>query len=149
MMTSTGSYDELYLQDATNTLGEAFDWVVNTCGDNIQDFADRFSQSEIGHLFSIGTPKFVVGMTGAELANEVMIDRKLPPYNKAPVFHTDKSPEYWVGHILAGYQWYSGKTFKEIVGKIPMEDLLGLYHLGHEQDESKVFEILDGWTRKK
>lgn len=137
------AYDQLYLDDACDILGHAFDWTVNTCGENIQGFADLFTKSHIGYLFSIGTPKYVTGVTGAELANAVMVDMRLPQYPQEPKFYADKSPEYWVGYILAGYQWYSARSFSEIVRKIPMEDLLALYKLGHEMDEYKVFDIID------
>lgn len=143
MKTSTRAYDQIYLDDACDILGHAFDWTVNTCGENIQDFADLFAESHIGYLFSIGTPKYVTGVTGAELANAVMVDMRLPQYPQEPKFYADKSPEYWVGYILAGYQWYSARSFSEIVRKIPMEDLLALYKLGHEMDEYKVFDIID------
>ena len=145
MKTSPRAYDQIYLDDACDILGHAFDWVVNTCGEIIQDFADLFAKSHIGYLFSIGTPKYVTGGSGAELANAVMVDKGLPEYPQEPVFYADKSPEYWTGYILAGYQWYSARTFHEIVQKIPMDNLMALYKLGHEMDEYKVFEILDGW----
>ena len=51
-MTFRASYDEMYLEEAAGNLGDAFDWVTNTCGGNIQDFANRFAESEISELFA-------------------------------------------------------------------------------------------------
>lgn len=148
-MTFRASYDEMYLEEAAGNLGDAFDWVTNTCGGNIQDFANRFAESEISELFAKGSPKYTVGMTGAELANAVLIDLKLPIFEQEPVFFMDKSPEYWTGYILAGFQWYTSRSFKEIVQAIPMKNIIGLYHLGHEQDELKIFNTLNEWMIQK
>ena len=53
------------------------------------------------------------------------------------------SDVYWVGWILAHYQWYSGRTFKSILDTISYRELLGLYGTLHEADVQKSYEVLD------
>ena len=57
----------------------------------------------------------------------------------------DKSPEYWVGWVLAYFQWRYGVTFKEILQRIPVEKIMALYPTGHEQDIRSVADTLKEW----
>lgn len=136
-------YDEVYLDSTPDILGQAFDWVSNTCHDDLAVFADRFAKSSVGHLFERGCPKYVAGVNGAELVNEVMLSLHLPQYTEEHVFWLDKSAEYWAGWLLAQYQWYRKEHFSDILARIPIAEFLRLYPLAHEQDEQHVFEILD------
>lgn len=144
----TEAYPEEFVESAQNVLGEAFDWVVNTCGDSLARFADRFAQSPVGALFEQGAPKYTMGVNGAELANAVMQSLDLAPYEQEPEFWMDKSAEYWTGYMLALYQWSKGISFRDILAQIGVDKLMGLYDLGHEQDESKVMGIMDEWMSK-
>lgn len=38
-------YSEIYLDSSMDILGQAFDWVANTCEDDLTLFADRFANS--------------------------------------------------------------------------------------------------------
>lgn len=136
-------YDEVYLDSTQSILGEAFDWVVNTCHDDLASFADRFAHSSIGRLFEDGCPKYVAGVNGAELANAVMESLNLPAYTQEPEFWLDKSPEYWVGWILAYYQWRRKEHFRTILKNLPISVFLSIYHLGHEMSDEQVADILD------
>lgn len=136
-------YDEVYLDSTQDILGQAFDWVVNSCEDDLTLFADRFASSPIGHLFEEGCPKYVAGVNGAELANAVMESLSLPPYPNEPEFWLDKSPEYWVGWMLAYYQWRRKVHFASILQHLPISVFMSLYNFGHEMDEVQVAEILD------
>lgn len=148
MKTSAGDlkigYDEVYLDSSQDILGHCFDWVANTCDDDLAVFAERFADSPVGKLFEQGCPKYIAGVNGAELANAVMESLELPAYGQEPEFWADKSPEYWVGWILAYYQWYRKETFHAILARIPINKFLRLYHLGHEMSEENVVSILDG-----
>lgn len=141
----THAYSELYLDSSQDILGHAFDWVVNTCGEELSVFCSRFAESRISHLFEVGYPRYVAGCNGAELVNFVMEDLNLPEYDFPHEFYAEKSPEYWVGWSLAYFQWDSGLTFKEILQKIPIEKILALYSVGHEQDVRNVASILYEW----
>ena len=66
------AYDEQYLSDAMNNLGEMMDYAVNTCHFEINEFFDMFLVSDLAGQFAKGVPKVVSGMSGVELAMEVV-----------------------------------------------------------------------------
>lgn len=55
----------------------------------------------------------------------------------------DCSPEYWSGWILAYYQWYTGRSFKNIKQHILMKDILKLYPTLHEAAEDKFVDTIN------
>ena len=97
----THAYDEQYLSDAMNNLGEMMDYAVNTCHFEINEFFDMFLVSDLAGQFAKGVPKVVSGMSGVELAMEVVrksgADMELPDAEA----EYDRSPEYWCGWIVA------------------------------------------------
>ena len=101
----THAYDEQYLSDAMNNLGEMMDYAVNICHFEINEFFDMFLVSDLAEQFAKGTPRVVSGMSGVELAMEVVrksgADAELPDAEA----EYDRSPEYWCGWIVAFYQW--------------------------------------------
>jgi len=139
------AYSNLYLDSAQDILGHAFDWVANTCCEDIEKFCDRFSRSKISTMFETGYPKYVAGCNGAELVNFVMEDMGLPEYNCPHEFYADKSPEYWAGWALAYFQWKNRLTFKKIFQRVSIEKILALYPTGHEQDIRNVADIFAEW----
>ncbi|MGN1084728.1 MAG: helix-turn-helix domain-containing protein, partial [Lachnospiraceae bacterium] len=54
----------------------------------------------------------------------------------------DCSAAYWCGWILAYYQWYTGKSFKNIQKLISMDEIARLYPALHEASEDKFVEVL-------
>lgn len=136
------AYSELYLDSSQDILGQAFDWVVNTCEDDLETFCNRFSQSRIAAMFEIGYPKYVAGCNGAELVNFVMEDLGLPEYSCPQEFFADRSPEYWAGWVLAYFQWWVNLPFSTILHQIPVAKIISLYPLGHEQDIRNIVDIL-------
>lgn len=137
------AYDEMYLDDAMNTLGEAVDFAVNGMGMKMDEFLGLFTMSGIGKQFGLGNPEYVSGMSGEELVCEVLaktgLSLPIPESGK----EYDYSPEYWCGWILARYQWESGLPFERISGKISEEDLLRSYSALHEASEEKSVETFD------
>lgn len=146
---SKTSYPEYYLDSAQDILGHAFDWVVNTCGADLTEFATMFAKSNVGIQFGLGNPKYVAGVNGSELANTVMYELGLPEFNFESSFYADKSEEYWIGWALALYQWQSDKTFEDILNHISIKEFQEMYLLGHELGEEKLIEILDSKYNRK
>lgn len=66
-----------------------------------------------------------------------------------PIVMYDYTPEYWCGWTLALYQWCSGRSFKIIMSRISMNDLLNVYNPLHETPESKVVEIIESMIHSK
>lgn len=142
------AYDEQYLEDAMRNLGEAFDYAANTCRIEMDDFLDLFIAGGIADQFGSGVPKFVSGMSGTELVWEVMersgYERELP---ESEVDY-DCSPEYWCGWILAYYQWYTGRSFRNIRQYISMGDIWKLYPTLHEAAEDKFVDTVNRMLRR-
>ncbi len=143
------AYEEGYLDDAMRNLGEAVDYAVNECGMTADGFMELFIAGGIAEQFGVGVPKYVSGMSGTELVFETVTESGLEYEFLEPVTEYDCSPEYWCGWILAYYQWYSGKAFKDIMLRVSMADILRLYPTLHEAPEEKFVEVIDLMIHKK
>ena len=123
----TRAYSKLYLESAQDILGQAFDWVTNTCNEDISLFCISFAKSRIASMFESGYPKYAY------------------PHE----FYAHKSPEYWSGWAIAYFQWKSRIPFIRIFHKIPIEKVIALYPIGHEQDIRSVADIFTDWLMVK
>lgn len=139
---STGSYDEIYLDDAINNLGEAFEY-CSSCGIPPDAFMSLFISSGHSELFGAGNPSVVSGMTGTELVRDVMSKTgtmtDFPKSDSIDVW----SMEYWCGWSLALYQWASCRSFSGIMNAISIETLMSLHHPLQEASDDEVIEIID------
>jgi DNA-binding XRE family transcriptional regulator len=142
------AYDSNYLFGAMANLGEMADYAVNACNLYLDDFWDLFLVTGFADQFGAGVPKIVAGLSGTELVWEVMKkagdDREFPE----PRTDYDCSPEYWCGWIMAYYQWYTGRSFKNIRRQISMEEVMKLYPTLHEASEDKFVDTLDHRFRR-
>ncbi len=137
------AYSELYLDNAMETLGEMFSYAVDVCSYDPDEFFQWFIQSTLAEEFGKGNPKYVAGLSGAELASEVVLRVKGESLHIKQVVLEDKSSAYWGGWILAYYQWYGAKGFKEMYkGGLTMGKVMSMYLL-HEADVSKFVEEAD------
>lgn len=89
------------------------------------------------------------GVSGTELVMDVLT--KSGTYMDFPQAQIDYdySPQYWCGWILAYYQWYTGRSFKEIQKHITMQEIEKRYPTMHEASEKKFVDIVNGMIRKK
>ena len=143
------AYEETYLHDAMNNLGDMFDYAVNDCGYGAEEFLTYFIVSGIAAAFEKGNPKYVAGLSGPELASEIAYRTQRIRLETIASEYTDKSAEYWAGWILAYYQWYSARRFKDLQKNgLTMEYLLFLYPTLHEADQSKFVAIADQVIKK-
>lgn len=144
----TRAYDEIYLDDAMETLGEATEYATLFGGVTGQEFLELFVASGLAEEFGSGNVSYLSGMSGIELASLILrkCGKPAPPVDELP--YTDYPPEYWVGWILAYYQWYSGRSFSAVLKKLSFEDLLARYNVLHEADPSKAAAVLDGFFEK-
>lgn len=96
-----------------------------------------------------GNPRYVSGMTGAEIVKEVVAEIKGIELTDTEEYFLDKSPEYWCGWILAYYQWRRCMSFRKIYQIITIEDLLCMYPTHHEADvEYFVSSMREIYKRK-
>ena len=140
---ATRAYSELYLNDAQIHLANAVDYAVNTCLYSADQFAGYFVQSGVAKQFELGNPAVISGKSGVELVKEVIAllipKEKLPE----PKFNAERSPEYWAGWVLAYYQWFTAKRFKNIFVRIPLSEVINMYNVFHEMDLTNFVESME------
>ena len=137
------AYNEAYLPYAMENLATMMDCGINQCGISPQLFYRMFLTSGVARQIEKGNPRYVAGLSGAELANRVVeLTSGTSPAAIDGTFTI--SPEYWAGWVLAYYQWKSGKSFRFINDNgLHIEKVIALYHPLHEADLDKFADIAD------
>lgn len=135
------AYNEIYLEDAMENMGEMVDYAVNVCHMDIEKFWKMFLASGLAEEFGKGSPKAVSGTSGTEMVYHVL-DKSGKSNLEFPIqIEYTRSREYWSGWILAYYQWLTGKAFKDIYKGLSMEEIQRLYPTLHEASEEKFVEV--------
>lgn len=137
------AYDEIYLGKAQMTLAWMFDYAVNGCRIDVEDFYHMFLTSVYVHRFERGNCSVVAGLSGVELAQRVIWEKTPDEELPQPVFSPVRSPEYWLGFSLAYYQWYYNLEFEEITEKVTITSILLMYRKYHEMDIRQFICELD------
>ena len=137
------AYSDLYLNDARRTLAGSFDSAVYTFGMKLPSFYDMFLASAFSTKFEKGDPFVVSGMSGTELAALIICSHTGKASEIQPVYHDDKTPEYWAGWALSFYQWFTGCSFKKLNEEVPIETILQMYPKYHEMDISHFNDRLN------
>lgn len=142
------AYDEIYVNDAKNSLSQMFDYLINDCGFEPALAARIFVTSGYASMFENGNPAIISGMSGIELGQAVfrsVYKEKEFPEALVRLYPTQ---EYWAGWALAEYQWVSARVFKDIFERVPLADVLDMYSVYHEMDISRFIEEMDRRCRK-
>lgn len=109
---------------------------------DIDEFMNYFILSGVAEQWEKGYPKFVCGMSGTELHHHVMYvmgdDSEWPD----PVEDYYTGDDYWVGWILAYFQWYTGYSYKKIFAQISCKDLFRMYPAMHTASEDRAVDAL-------
>ena len=137
------AYQETYLSKAQAALGDAFDYAINSCGISGKDFVKLFTASSISRQIENGEPAVISGKSGIEIAMDVVFETTGRHLENKKAEHFGRSREYWIGWAVSYYQWYSGRSFREIFTVLSFTDLHDLYHTLHEADISKFVDIAD------
>lgn len=144
----TRAYNEMYLEDAMRTLGEAVDFAICDQGLNPAELTAILSNSFEMRQFERGMPRVVCGMSGDELAREIIAHAGLRPADCRESYPLDRSPQYWAGWVLAYTQWTSSLGFNDLFDIAPLDWIIGSYHPLHEASEDKFAEIVIGkWNK--
>lgn len=123
----THAYDEILLDRASDTLGRMLDYSAYSLHYDAGAMMDLFIASGAAALFERGDIRTITGMSGVELAYEVM-ERSGIAFQRAQPRHTKGlSPEYWCGHALARIQWTTGLTFHQILSSFPPAAFISSY----------------------
>jgi len=128
------AYDKVYLDKARTALGRMLDFAVYDLKYDISDFFGLFISSGTANRFEKGDCNVLVGMSGVELAYEVLEQSGIEHTRIKPNYTVDRSEEYWTGWALAYYQWETAMSFSEIVRYVPVKQVMALYSPYHEMN---------------
>ena len=137
------AYKKTYLNGAMRNLAVMMDCGVRKYGYTIGEFYQKFLSSCVSRQFSQGNPRYLVGMSGAELADSVV-----QATGGTVLKENDGTymvgPEYWAGWALAYYQWLSCCSFAYMHKKgLGISEVLAMYYPLHEADLSKFAAAAD------
>ena len=141
------AYDETYLVHSSRVLGWMLDSAVNLFDQDAAGFWRAFISTGYADRFGKGESRLLAGMTGYELAREVLEVAQVKYNHVEPSETTDLSPEYWAGWALAHYQWQTALSFAEIDAFAPILEVISCYSPYHEMDISRFCDHLDDLYR--
>lgn len=141
-------YDYLYIERAKKMAGQMFDYAVNSCDIDGDDFWEMFVCSGIAKQVENINPKYVSGKSGEEIVLDVadVLEIEIAPQDKAV---EGRTAAYWCGWALLQYQMHSGLSYKDIHSIISFEDLMNMYPTLHEASIEKFKDIVDDMWKKK
>ena len=142
------AYQKFYLNDAQQNLAVMFDYALRTLKYDGDQFFLYFIQSEVAQKFGHANPKYIVGMSGIELCQNVLTKIGATcDFPSEP--KTKQGKEFWLGWVLAYYQWLSCRSFAHIQRKgLGINEVVAMYHPLHEADLSKFADVANDITRK-
>ena len=140
----THAYQEIYLSNAQSALGDAFDYVINTCKISGENFIQMLLSSSVCKKLENGEPNYLAGKSGIEIAREILEETTGKQFSQEQNYDMSRSSEYWIGWAVAYYQWYSGRKYNQIFEALPFQDLEKMYYTLHEADVSKFADIAEG-----
>lgn len=143
------AYDKTYLERAKVSLGRMMDFAVYDLDYDIDDFFELFIESGVAKRFENGDSATLAGMSGVELAYEVLEHTKGDYARIKPNYTMNRSEEYWTGYVLAYYQWLRARSFKDIVSHVPMKRIRALYSPYHEMDIRQFVDKMDELYKKE
>ena len=118
-------------------LAVMMDCGVRKYGYTIGEFYQRFLSCDVSRQFAAGNPRYLVGMSGAELADCVVEASGGTVSSENDGTYT-VGPEYWAGWALAYYQWLTRRSFAYMQGKgLGINEVVAMYYPLHEADLSK------------
>lgn len=137
------AYHEIYLNRAQSALGTVFDYAINTCKINSEDFLKMFVVSNICERFEKGESAVVSGKSGIEIAREIIFEATGEQLDIESQYSFARTKEYWIGWAVAYYQWHSNRKYIEIFNAVSYNDFEQMYYTLHEADISKFVDIVD------
>ena len=143
------AYKKMYLNDAMRNLAVMLDCGVRKYGYSIQDFYKKFLMSDVSRQFANGNPRYLVGLSGAELTDMVVQQSGNEVLDKNDGTYT-VGPEFWAGWVLAYYQWRSRRSFAYMQKKgLGITEVISMYNPLHEADVMKFVDAADSIINRK
>jgi hypothetical protein len=138
------AYKKTYLNNAMRNLAVMMDCGVRKYGYPIEEFYQKFLACDVSRQFAAGNPRYLVGMSGAELADSVVEASGGTVLKENNGTYT-VGPEYWAGWALAYYQWLSRRSFAYMHRKgLGINEVVSMYYPLHEADLTKFADAADG-----
>ena len=94
------AYQEIYLRKAQSTLGEAFDYAINSCHMQGQDFVKLFTASSVSKRMENGEPAVLAGKSGIDIVADVILETTGKILETEPKVQFGRSREYCIGWAL-------------------------------------------------
>ena len=123
----THAYDKALLERASDILGRMLDYSVYSLHYDVSVMIDLFIASGAAALFERGDIKTVSGMSGVELAYEVLERSGIAYERTQPRYTKGRSPEYWCGRTLARIQWETCTGFGQIMDHFSPSGFISSY----------------------
>lgn len=143
------AYNELYVSDASQSLGEYFDYMTHDLKYDIDKAFSWLAFSRAGKCFGEGNPRYISGMSGVELARHVIYEISRVWEDTEGTQPSEKSHEYWAGWALAQYQQRSGISFSSLLRRgLKASNIMDMYIL-HEADIEKYYVEIDKTLRNE
>ena len=96
-------------------------------------------QEVLAFVFDIGVN--LAGCTGEQVAQAFMASGLAE--EPAPCLRYDRTPDFWVGWVLAHYQMVTGCSYRSIFATATYDEIRSMYWPLHEAPESKFVDIFD------
>lgn len=143
------AYPETLLSNARSLLADAVDYATVDLKVDIDDFLLFFSASEWAGRIERGDRAVIQGVSGIELAQRVLAEKTgMSDFKEARISYS-RSSEYWVGWILATYQWASAREFREIISVLPGSTIKKMYGVYHEAPEERFIDTANAILTEK
>lgn len=142
------AYPETLLPDARSLLADAVDYAVVDLGVSTDDFLTFFAISDVARRIERGDRSVIHGVSGIELAQRVLADKTGMSDFRVAETRYSRSVAYWVGWILATYQWFSNREFREILLALPGSTIAKMYGVYHEAPEERFFAAAEEIVRE-
>ena len=143
------AYKKTYLNGAMRNLAVMLDCGVRKYGYSIEDFYKKFLMSDVSRQFANGNPRYLVGLSGAELTDMVVQQSGNAVSDKNDGTYT-VGPEFWAGWVLAYYQWRSRRSFAYMQKKgLGITEVISMYNPLHEADVMKFVDAADSIINRK
>ena len=137
------AYKKTYLNGAMRNLAVMMDCGVRKYSYPIEEFYKKFLASDVSRQFAKGNPRYLVGLSGAELA-DCVVEASGGTVLKENDGSYTVGPEYWAGWVLAYYQWLSCRSFTYMHKKgLGISEVVAMYYPLHEADLSRFAAAAD------
>ena len=137
------AYKKTYLNGAVRNFAVMLDCGVRKYGYTIEEFYDKFLASDVSRQFAKGNPRYLVGLSGAELADTVVEASGGTVLEENDGTYT-VGPEYWAGWVLAYYQWLRSCSFSYMRRKgLGIKEVVSMNYPLHEADLSRFADAAD------